>query len=513
MRLLLCRVFAALLILSGGQAHAAWQEAKSKHFIIYANDDPERLRTFAERLERFDQAVRYVRGMDDPPLTDSNRLRVYTLRSGGAVAKLAGMASARGFYHARASGAVAFVPRNEGSNFDIWDLDTEAIFFHEYAHHLQLQYAAIAIPEWVVEGFAEFYATAKINKDGSVLIGSPPMYRAWSLFNGTGLTIEQMVGGTYGKLNDAQRDLLYGRGWLLTHYLSFNKSRSGQLNRYIDGIQKGMSATESARAALGDLKTLNRELERYKSSDLVGVRVDAAKLSVGPIAVRPLNPAEAAIMDVHIRSTRGVDAKTAPGVAADARKAAAPYPNDPFVQAALAEAEYDAGNYPAAAAAADRALAANPANVHALIYKGRAEMALGAEHPDKADWLKVRSWFVKANKADTENAEPLMLFFQSYAAAGLRPTKNAIDGLLYAVMLAPQDYGLRMNAVHQLLIDERIGEAKDLFAPLAFQPHATPEWREATAKIMDAISAGDGKAALRLMDGSEKLAESEQKKP
>ena len=77
----------------------------------------------------------------------------------------------------------------------MWDLNTEQIFFHEYAHHLQLQDSSIAMPEWVREGFAEFFATAKIKDDGSVLIGSPPLYRAWSLINGRGLTLEQILGG------------------------------------------------------------------------------------------------------------------------------------------------------------------------------------------------------------------------------------------------------------------------------------------------------------------------------
>ncbi len=505
-------LLAAAMVGSTGTAKAAWHEARSKHFIIYADLKADEIKAYAERLERFDQAVRLVRGMQDPALTDSQRLTVYTLRSQGAVARLAGNRMAAGFYQASASGAAAFVPRRAGSRSVDWDLDTETIFFHEYAHHLQLESATYAIPPWAVEGFAEFFATAKVEKDGSVIIGNAPQYRAYGLFYETGLKLEEMVGATYEKLDEGERDLLYGMGWLLTHYLTFEPSRKGQLARYIEDIQKGMNALDAAKAAFGDLKALDRELEKYKRGKLHGLRVAGKSLSIGTVAVRPMTAGEAEIMDVHIRSRRGVNHKTAPHVAADARIAAGPYSDEPFVQAALAEAEFDAGNYTAADAAADRALASNPNHVRGLIDKGRARMELAKVRPD-SDWNEVRRWFLKANGVDTENAEPLMLFYQSYGYSGIAPTKNAVEGLLYAVTLVPQDNGLRVNAVRQLLVDGRLTEARKLFAPLAFQPHAPERFRESNAQIMSAITAGDGKRALAVLTAAMESPEEGAKKP
>src|SRR5436190_19790888 len=111
MRLWLVLVCAALLGAAESPAQAAWYEAKSKHFIIDADQSPEDIRKFAERLERFDSAVRRLRQMGDPPLTDGGRLRIFVLKSEGAVARLAGRSDVAGFYHSRASGSVAFVPR------------------------------------------------------------------------------------------------------------------------------------------------------------------------------------------------------------------------------------------------------------------------------------------------------------------------------------------------------------------------------------------------------------------
>jgi tetratricopeptide (TPR) repeat protein len=383
---------------------------------------------------------------------------------------------------------------------------------HEYAHHLQLRTAAVAVPAWLTEGFAEFFATARVGKDGSVTIGLPPQYRAYGIMISSGLELDQMLGASYRNLTDAQVDELYGKGWLLVHYMNFKDERRPQLAKYLEAIHNGKSALTAAQTAFGDLKVLEKELERYKRGKIPGLVVGSDRLKVGPIAVRPLGEGEAAVMDVHIRSTRGVDRRTAPDVAIDAREAAAPYPDDPFAQSVLAEAEHDTGNYEAAEAAADRALAANPNFGRALIYKGRARLELATKNPEKSDWKGVRSWFTRANKLDTENAEPLMLFYLTYVQQGIEPTKNAVDALVYANALAPQDDGLRGMAVQQLLIDQRTAEAKRLFAPLAFQPHLPDEWRNLYGRIMEAISAGDSKGALKLMEqGPEKVAEGAKK--
>ena len=81
LRWLLAALLGALAMVP---ASAAWHEAKSNHFIIYSDQSPAELKRFAEQLERFDLAVRHVRGMDDPALSDANKLRIYVLRNEAA---------------------------------------------------------------------------------------------------------------------------------------------------------------------------------------------------------------------------------------------------------------------------------------------------------------------------------------------------------------------------------------------------------------------------------------------
>jgi Flp pilus assembly protein TadD len=521
MRALLAWCVASAVAVAGTAAHAAWQEAKSKHFIVYANESPDELRSFAEKLERFDQAVRYIRSMADPDQTDTGRVKVFVVPDLDTIGTLIGRTGVAGFYRTGVDGSFAFVPKTTDmfvtgtpdgiGRFEV-GISPQQVFFHEYAHHLKLSEATAAIPTWAVEGFAEFFASAEINKDGSVTIGKNPPYR-W-IQDSHSLPIEQMVGATYGdRLSGGQVEALYARGWLLTHYLAMTDGRKGQLSRYVADIQKGMTPLNSAKNAFGDLKLLDRELKAYANQDsFLGLVLSPAVIPIGPIDLRQLGAGEAAIMRIRIRSRAGVTETTAGSVASQARGIASDYPNDAAVQSVLAEAEFDAKNYAGAESAADRALAADPNDVHALIYKGRAQLELGKANPKAANWDLIRSWFLKANKLDTENAQPLALYYESFLAAAQRPTQNALDALFYAVDLAPRDGELRFTAVRALIFESRLEDAGELFAPLANNPHLDPQMRELASRIMAAIAAGDAKTALSLLSDASELAKKKEKR-
>lgn len=491
--------FALLAAVATTPAGAAWHEATSKHFLIFGDAREGEIRRFAERLERIDQAIRFVRKMDDPPLTDSNKLTIFMLPNEQSIAKLAGSNIVAGFYIPRVSGSVAFVPRRAGSTE--WELTSEGIFIHEYAHHLQLQNTSLALPEWLVEGFAEFFTTAKVRPDGSVDIGLPPQHRGFTLFDPTlKMPVERLVEGRDSKFDEIEVDLFYGKSWALMHYLSSKQERAGQLGRYVALMHSGESSVAAAKKAFGDLTKLNQELNRYISSNMPGQRVHADVLSVGDVQVRQLRPGEAAIMDVRIRSNRGVNKKTAPIVAAEARKIAANYQEDPAVQVALAEAEFDVEDFRAAEAAADRALAADPQNLVAMVYKGRSQTEQARASKQPANWATIRAWFMRANKVDVEAPEPLYRYYQTYVFQGAKPPRDAVDALLYSAVLVPQDQSLRWAAVQQLLIDNKVQQAREWFTPLAYNPHASEKSREYADKVIEAMAKGDAKAALTLLE-------------
>ena len=71
MRFSLCFGAAALAI--AAPATSAWQQASSKHFIIYGDMPAEEMKAYAEKLEKFDAAARLIRSMKDPEVEHEKR--------------------------------------------------------------------------------------------------------------------------------------------------------------------------------------------------------------------------------------------------------------------------------------------------------------------------------------------------------------------------------------------------------------------------------------------------------
>ena len=485
-------ILAAALALVPGVARADWHQASGRHFVVYADDDPEKIRAYTTELERFDKAVRVLRGLPDPDIGPENRLTVFVVRNVDAVSKLANSAQIAGFYEGRATGAYAVVPRR-GTGTSLRDISADKVLLHEYTHHLMFSsWPDAAFPMWFSEGFAEFHSTAEFREDGAVALGNPALHRAWELLLSEQTPLADLLSG---KLNDS--NAIYGRGWLITHYVSFNEARQAQFGEYMRRIAAG-EAPEEAAAAFADLKGFERELHAYlRQKRLSAWSVAASALPVAPVTVRPLTEGEAATMAVRIRSKVGVTQRTAPGVARDARRAAARFPDDAGAQTALAEAELDTGEYDAAIAAADRALAADPRRVPAMLFRAQALMAraAAAKSRDAATWSAAREPLLAANKIDTEAPAPLLHYYLSFVAAGETPTRNAGDALIKAQRLAPFDPGLRLMAA-RLLVERKEGDwAKRLLKPLAYNPHGRA-LNAVASQMIAALDRNDYPAAL-----------------
>ncbi len=490
-------------------AHADWYEASSAHFTVYSEQKPEKLKEFATQLERFDKGMRVLRSLEDAPLSRANRLTVYVVDDTADVAKLARQSSVAGFYRPRAGGSLAMVPRASGSGGAI-DLSPLAILFHEYSHHLMWTMApGTAFPSWFIEGFAEFHATAVFGKDGGITFGEPPLYRGIGLMQGNALPVARMMVADTVKLNETEIDGLYGRGWLLTHYLTIGApAREKQLSAYIAALNAGKTPLEAAET-FGDLKQLDRELEKYKKGGRMNVaRLTGAQLQIGEVSIRKLTPGEAATMDVRILTKNGVTAKTAPGVYAAAKKAAAAYPGDVGAQLVLTETAYDARDYAESEAAADRAIAADPKAVDGYVYKAMCRMALAHRAKDygKETWNGIRKIIAAGNRIDPQDPEPLILYYRSYAEQGVPIPSLAKDGLYDAFNYAPQDDGLRMNVAVMFLKDRDAGRARELLVPLAYQPHGKG-LAEFARMLIGKIDAGEIDAAITAIDSRDRKGE------
>lgn len=457
----------AALMCWPAMARADWYEVSSPHFVIYANDKPERIDQFAKALERFDQAIRVLRRLPNAPVAPASRVTIYVAGSDARIAKFVGSQGVAGFYIGRASGSVAFIPKLETSDTL---LTGQMVLFHENSHHLMMtHYAQAAFPQWLIEGWAEFHGTARVSPRGDVSFGHAANHRSYGILRDK-IALEQVMKGFDG-IDPLQIDSFYGRSWLLTHYLSVDAGRIEQFSRYLDAVNKGIPALKAAEV-FGDLKVMDRELTRYARKPLLIRTVPAERISIGRITSRPLTPGEAALMTVRMESHSGVTEKTAPRIYAAAKKAAAPYPDEPAVQIVLAEAAFDAGLYPETLAACERALKTDPKAMEALIYKAMAMIQLArADRAPPERWTEIRRVIAAANQLDRDHPEPLILYYASFQEADQKPTELASLGLQRAFELAPFDSALRFQTASMLVDHGRADTARRILAPLAYDPH------------------------------------------
>ena len=68
---------AAFFTLIPTSANATWYEARTDHFVLTIDDTQENARSFAERLERFDAALRRLYAVKDDPDQHLRPLAVY----------------------------------------------------------------------------------------------------------------------------------------------------------------------------------------------------------------------------------------------------------------------------------------------------------------------------------------------------------------------------------------------------------------------------------------------------
>ena len=493
----------AAAALATAPANAAWQQASSKHFVIYGDMPAEEMKDYAEKLEKFDAAARLIRSMKDPKVGDGNRVHVYVVPTALDVRRTLGdpASTVLGYYEDDVRSPFIITPRKNRLTRDNRQIDPETIFFHEYTHHLQLQNTNKPMPAWLSEGFAEFLGSPIFFEDGSIGLGTPANDRAAAIIKGRWAPLSDLLGGNAITLGYAGFwNQNYAQGWLLNHYLAFEPTRKGQIENYVRRISAGEDALAAARASFGDIGKLESELRSYSRTEKFAfLKIDANKLEIPPVVVTAMSPAASEIMMMRIYAKTGYDGLSKGRVLKAVRDVAAKAPNDALVMRTLAQVEYDSGNFDEAGAAADAALKADPTSTEAMVFKGRSILGEAIKANDAALFKEARGWFMKANKADSEDPEPLYLYYRSFSDANLPAPQSALDALKYAAILAPRDLKLQVRLGVAYLRQNRLAEAKAALEPVGYMPHGIAEPKFARQAI-GMIGANNVQGAIALLE-------------
>ena len=166
------------------------------------------------------------------------------------------------------------------------------VTLHEYAHDVLLA-TFPAIPLWLNEGLAEFYASVSIdNAPGISVIGAPLPERMSVLATRPLLPLEGLVNpiqATDYVSNSTTSSVFYAQSWALVHYLLIGggAERSNQIEGYLEALTRGRSPDDAFTEAFGDMDVLQRDLARYVNRGRFEARplprtTQSAEVTIGP---------------------------------------------------------------------------------------------------------------------------------------------------------------------------------------------------------------------------------------
>lgn len=490
-------LFAAALSVSARAAEPTWQAAETQHFIIYSKSPEKRVEQLAADLESYDKLLRMATNINSG--IDPVKVRIYEVDGMKEVQDALGLdqnSGIAGFYTANSLGPFLVTPRKVDAYVGP-DFTASVVLHHEYTHHFMLQYFPAAYPGWYTEGFAELIGSSKVMDDGRIGYGMPAKQRGHDIAVDWAPLQEVL---TKEKPWGVDR---YAQGWALTHFFTFDKTRSQQFRAYLAALNSGQSLADAAKV-FGDLNELDREARAYVtkgSFEYRPVKVEIAQPVIQK--TRPLSRGEAALIPEVIAyddsDLNGIEKKgdrdheqgRRDRNLARTRDVARQYPNDPFALYFLSEAEYASGNYTQAEAAANKLLTIRPNDVHALARKAIV-MAIEARNlPAAAKSAKVaeaRSLAAKANHIDTQDPLPLLAYYETFHEAGEKPPEVAVEGLRQVVSTDPRDNDPRELLVDELSSERKWAEAMYWLGPMANDPHESPV-RASARKKMDWLKA------------------------
>lgn len=485
-KLPISRIAGALILLLAwtGAARAEWRRAESPNFVLYGAMSEARIRERILLLEEFDRLLRMATSVSAPPAP--SKLHVYFV---GGLDDLRHVqpslpSGVAGFYMATPDGIAAFV-----------DGDTEGtgneVLFHEYTHHFMRQYAPNAYPAWYVEGFAEYYSTARITPQ-RIDLGNVSEGRGYGIALGTWLPVDRVLFDSAGGLNREDMAQYYAQAWLITHYFFSNAERQAKLIRYLVAARSEDPRTAFRTATGMDGHAFTAELRRYLGRGRITYRQFQRTTVASPppvtVAVLPRSADDLILFEAALRV--GITAANRQPYLERIRTIAARYPEDPLARRVLAHAELLYGDGAAAERLLDSLLAAAPGAADLLYLKGLRHLTAAERDGSDEEFRAARTWFTRAHRADENHFQTLYRYAQSLRNDRAFVSENTSNVLLLAHNLAPQVSEISMNAAALLVRRGGYDQAIALLRPLAADPHDAELARAARGLLDEAERRG-----------------------
>jgi hypothetical protein len=491
-RLIGLAVVALGLLFAPVQALADWRRAESEHFIIYSDRSEASLREYVVMLEDFDALLRWRHPSLDESVVPP-KLEVYLVGNVQQLRRAWPAAPDRvaGFYSASYGGIFAVAVRDAGGQLDSTSGDD--VVLHEYVHHFMHQYHKAAYPAWLVEGYAEYYATADLTPK-RIVVGNVNPGRAYALRNPAWLDMADVLSKRVGELSTSDKQGFYAQSWLLTHYIMSDTDRRRKFDLYLREWRANGDSIAAWKKAFGeDPQALRRSLDRYRNKDLMGLVITRDKPSAPPMTITTLSEGANDVLLENIQLQTSVAKARQADLLQRMRSAHARRPNDRFTRLAVARAETKYGDRKAGEAILKTMIADDPNDYEAMLVLAESHLLEGRANLAARDteFAAARSLLASVMRLRPEEYRLYVITAQTRVLERGTPSENTLNVLARAVQLAPQVRDLRMMAaVTYMRANADKDEIRHFLEPLLSDPHGG----RLTTQAQEMIARLDGQA-------------------
>lgn len=481
----------ALVALSclASPVRAEWLKGESEHFIVYGDTSERQMRSYVQKIERFDQVLRAY--YPKPADFISPKLPIYLARS---------KADMREVWPTMPSTVAGFYSRQDERIFAMATDDGEgdSVLLHEYAHHFMFQNLTNPYPQWFVEGFEEYYATVELRSD-RVKIGLFSPGRMNSLSGGLNQWAPMEAILTQGRPGSRRIEghRFYAQSWALTHYLLSTPERQAMMAAYFRAIWQGAEPAAAVQTAMGRTpQQLQTDLYRYISGPIDNY-IPQRDFPPADVTVTRLTPGERDAILLDLRLARFVPEPLRAGNLAEARRVAERHPGEPLPAQTLAQAYLDMKQPADAVATLEPIVEAHPDSVQSLRMLAISLMDQGdALTEDAAGKLalyrRANRLLSRAYQQDATDYRVYLAIARNREGQPGYPTLNDTATLQFAAELAPQLPSIRLKAATAMVHHQQYEDAILMLLPIASDAHGRSDLAPVRALMIRAY-AGAGR--------------------
>ena len=335
-----------------------WTEVHSPNFVVITDAGEKRGRDAALRFEQIRAAFAVV--FEKIKVSTPIPVQIVAFRNNKELRRFAPL------WKGKPIELAGFYVPGEDRQFIAVDMSSEenwGVVFHEFSH-LLLHANLPPIPVWFDEGFAEYFASLKVEK-GQIYYGGVLESTSYVLSNTRWMKTEQLFSiqhdsPEYNEHGD-HRSMLYAESWLVVHYLE-SRDKMKQASTYLDLVQtQHVPIPDAIQRAFGMTPAqLDKALHDYY--DGRGKLYHVAAPPVAPetsYTSRPLSDADAesALADLHLHESDYIDQ-----AATEFQQVLQKQPANAIALRGLGYACFRKGNYPEAERNLKAAVATNTAD-------------------------------------------------------------------------------------------------------------------------------------------------------